>query len=483
MISRFRRISVDLLKSECGSALPMVLIFAVTGLIIVSSFLYFHLSSLKIPVHSLTAAQALFNARSGIYKGFHELTHPKDTGYVNPLIDATNPSFGKSMFDSSSADSLSDSVNIDNKLTLDGGSVMYSLYSRDSSDTAEVEMVSEGGSCVLKSTGRYKNVTMKIEAVLGSRIPVHPDTVAICYNINEWDAPGIRGTKTSRADSLADSVSPWLRTLISSNQETLSESDTGLEPPLTIQSNRDLAKIPRVVNGDLLIDGSFHSLTWKDTGTYVVVGRMDISIDVYIEGIKFVVGGEITLSGKSRMNQVSLFSQSKIFIGDDSRFSGNALALNSVAIYGNAAVENKSTIIVSGSSKTDTSSSGTQKDTKPKKIYSIEIGDKAIVDGVLVALGSPGDIKTHEGVTVTGVMIAQKEIGHLGKMAGFMSAGRFIDPETNLETPLTAGGTDTASVKSFINVVRGELEPLSTIDEYKQPFFIGKLTIVKWREF
>lgn len=424
----------------------------------------------------------MLNARSGIYKGFYDLTNPEtDSSIVLPLIDATSSDFGKSMFDNS--DTLSDSAQEKTKLTLDGGVVRYQLYKQNPADTADVEAVSEGGSCIIRSVSRYRKANAKVEATLGSRIPVRPDTVAICYNINEWDAPGIKGTKIARSDSTADTVSSWLKTLISKNQESLASSDTALEPPITIQSNRDISKIPRIVNGDLLLDGSFNTLVWKDTGTIIVIGRMDISTDVFIEGIRFIVGGEVTLSGKSRMNQASIFSQSKIFFADNSRFSGNAMALNSIAIYGNASIENKSTIIVCGSGASDTNSTAAQNGEKNKKIYSIEIGDKAIVDGVLIALGTPGDIKTHADVEITGVMIAQKEIGHLGKMAGFMGAGRFIDPEQSQEIAIDAGKSSSNPVREQKNIVRGDIEPLSTIDEYKLPFFIGKLTIVKWREY
>ena len=102
-------------------------------------------------------------------------------------------------------------------------------------------------------------------------------------------------------------------------------------------------------------------------------------------------------------------------------------------------IENKSTIIVCGSSGQVTDS--TNNPDKGKKIYGIEIGDKAVVDGILVALGSPGDIKTHPDVKITGIMIAQKSVGHLGKMAGLICAAQFVDPDArklNLTTTRNA---------------------------------------------
>lgn len=473
MILWFKKTRRNLLYSQSGSALPVVLMFAAAGLITVISFLYFHLSYARNSLGSSSTAQAFFNARSGIYKGFEELTSANaESTVVLPVINTLDPDFSKITVDPDT------SIIEEKKLTMDGGTVEYHLYSQDSLVIAKVSLIPDGGSCVLQSIGTNQKTFSKIEATLGSKIPAQPDTVAICYNISEWeDGGGVRGTKISRS-GVGDTASPWLRKMISKYQETVSMAETTaiVEPPLIIQTTMDLKKIPTIVNGDLLIDGSPNSLVWKDTGSVTVLGRMDVSNEVTIEGLKFIVAGEITLSGKARLSQVSLFSQSKIFFGDNSCFEGNAMALNSVAIYGNASIENKSTIIVCGSSVIDSTSNPD----KGKKIYSIEIGDKAVVDGIMVALGSPGDIKTHSDVKITGIMIAQKSVGHLGKMAGLICAAQFIDPDAS-QTPMGASSGTTTTVAK--NVIRGDLEPLIDIDDYKLPFFLGKLIITKWKEY
>lgn len=467
MILWLKKIRKTLIYSQTGSALPVVLMFATAGLITVMSFLFFHLSYARGPLGSPSAAQALFNARSGIYKGFEELTSSKaDSTVVLPVINTLDSTFKNSLFDD-----IDTSLIEDKKLTIDGGTVEYHLYSKDSTVISEVTLIPDGGACIIQSIGTNQKSVSKVEATLGSKIPAQPDTVAICYNASEWEGGGsIKGTKISR-DEVGDTISPWLKALVSKHQELLSSADTSaiMEPPLTIQTTMDLKKIPSVVHGDLLIDGSPNFLVWKDTGTVTVLGRMDISNEVTIEGIKFVVSGEITLSGKTRLSQASLFSKSKIFFADNSRFQGNAMALNSIAIYGNASIESKSTIIVCGSSVIDTANNPD----KGKKIYAIEIGDKAVVDGILVALGSPGDIKTQSDVKITGIIIAQKSVGHLGKMAGLICTAKFVDPDA-------AQTTDTTKRK---NIIRGDLEPLHTIDEYKLPFFLGKLIITKWKEY
>jgi hypothetical protein len=443
--------------------------FAAAGLITVISFLFFHSSYARVSFGSPSAAQALFNARSGIYKGFDELTTSKaESTVVLPVINTLDSMFNKSMFNGTDT-----SIIEEKKLTMDGGAVKYHLYSKDSLVTAEVSLIPDGGSCILQSIGTNQKSVSKIEATLGSKIPAQPDTVAVYYNKYEWEGGGsIKGTKISRSE-VGDTVSPWLKTMVSKYQETISSADTSaiMEPPLTIQTTMDLKKIPSVVHGDLLIDGSPNSLVWRDTGTIIVLGRMDISDEVTIEGMKFVVAGEVTLSGKTRLSLVSLFTQSKIFFSDNSRFQGNAMALNSVAIYGNASIENKSTVIVCGSSVIDT----TNNPDNGNKIYAIEIGDKAVFDGVLVALGSPGDIKIHPDVKITGIIIAQKSVGHLGKMAGLICTAQFVDPDA---PPVTI--TNNTVPK---NVIRGDLEPLTNIDEYKLPFFLGKLIISKWKEY
>jgi len=499
MISWLRRISPPVITSQRGSALPVVIIFAVAGLITVVLFLQFNLTTSRYSFDTRNALQANLNARSGVYIAFNELSNNDSAeNAMLPLIDARDSSFGKSLFDDENSDSVkstSTGFSGDTKLTFDGGPKRYRLYSLDTLDSADVTLISNGGSGILHSVFTDGTHTATVEATLGSRIPFRPDTVAVCYNTDDWDASGVTGTTFSSGNQ-PDSVSIWLRSMISKYQEQIVSSDTGsVEPALTIQSNRDVSKIKRVMSGDMIVDGSFNKLVWRDTGTFIILGRLDVSGEVEIEGIKLVVRGELTLNGESILNNVSLFSQSKIFFADDSKFSGNAMALNSVAIYGNAEIRNKSTIIVCGES---TASQDTERaegrDIQPdiKKIYSIEIGDKAVVDGVLIALGNPGDIKTHEGVVVSGVMIAQKEIGHLGKFRGLMTAGRFVDPDVKLEQLiLPPPATDTknkpkGTVKNPVpikNVIKGDVESLPAINDYKLPFFIGKLTIIKWREF
>lgn len=478
MILWLKKIKPPLIYSQSGSALPVVLMFAAAGLITVMSFLFFHLSSARISLGSPSSAQALFNARSGIYKGFEELTSSKaESTVVLPGINTQDPMFNKSMFDNTDT-----SMTEEKKLTIEGGAIEYHLYSKDSTVTSEVTLIPDGGACIIQSIGTSQKSVSKVEATLGSKIPAQPDTVAICYNTSEWEGGGsIKGTKISRP-GVGDTISPWLKNMVSKYQESVSSAETTavMEPPLTIQTTMDLKKIPTVVNGDLLIDGSPNTLVWKDTGTITVLGRMDVSNEVTIEGLKFVVAGEITLSGEARLTQVSLFSQSKIFFADNSRFQGNAMALNSVAIYGNASIENKSTIIVCGSSVGTSATDSTNNPDKGKKIYGIEIGDKAVVDGILVALGSPGDIKTHPDVKITGIMIAQKSVGHLGKMAGLICAAQFVDPDASQTPPVLQSGV---AVNGTKNIIRGDLEPLNTIDEYKLPFFLGKLIITKWKEY
>jgi hypothetical protein len=499
MISWLRRISPTLINSQRGSALPVVIIFAVAGLITAVLFLQFNLTSSKYSFDTLNSLQVNLNARSGVYIAFDELSkNGNDKKSILPEIDARDSSFGKSLFnddDSASATSASAAASGNIGLTFDSGSKRYRLYSLDTLDSADVTLISDGGAGILRSVFTNGKHTATIEATLGSRIPFKPDTVAVCYNKDDWDAPGVTGTTFSSGNQ-PDSVSMWLRSMISKYQEQIVSSDTGsIEPPVTIQSIRDLSKIKRVVSSDLILDGSFNKLVWRDTGTIIVLGRMDISGEVQIEGIKLVVRGEITLNGETLLNNVSLFSQSKIFFADDSKFSGNAMALNSVAIYGNAEIRNKSTILVCGESASSMDTSGKTEQvvqSDQKKIYSIEIGDKAVIDGILIALGNPGDIKTHESVKISGVMIAQKEIGHLGKFRGLMTAGRFVDPDVRKEqltmTPAKPGGkTDpknTAKIPSQIkNVIKGDAEPLNNINDYRLPFFIGKLIIAKWREF
>jgi hypothetical protein len=472
-------------NNSSGNALPLVLFFSAFGLIAVVSYLYFHYSYSRISFKEPASLQALFNARSGIYKGFMELSKGISKSDTLATINTLDSAFGKQDFGIDTTE-----ISGEEKLTLDGGTVNYSLYANDTLGECEVSLDPVGGSCLLKSIGTYKKSKHTIEVLLGTKIPALPDTVLVLNNKFEWEGKEPKGVVVNREDTTkADNT--WLQKLIDKYKTDLTATDslnTILDPPLTIQANKDFKKIPRLVNGDLLIDGSFVPLSWKDTGAYIILGNFSLSNEIKIEGIKFIVAGEIILDGKVHMKNINLFSQTKIFIGGTSRFSGNAMALQSIAIYGTASVENKSTLLVAGIS---TSSAPIQhphksnnQDTQPnsgtkenKKIYAIEIGEKATVDGVLVALGERGDVKTHPDVKISGIMIAQKSVGHFGKMLGLICAGSVIDPDAPL--PPLNSGSPTLPQK---NVMPGDLAPLASIESYSLPFFLGKLTIISWKE-
>lgn len=486
-----------------GSALTIVLFFAAIGMITVFSYLLHQMYHARPSLGSASTVQALFNARSGIYKALYLLVDSvaTDTFETISTLDST---FGASMFPG-----VPDTTARKNrKPELDGDTVIYDLFPGDSLGDCKVTLEPAGGLCMLTSTGRYRSAERMVTAMLGCRIPVLPDTVVIYRNDYPWKGNSPRGTVVIMQDSSRPNIS-WFTMLIDRYQTKITDRDSLLiDPPLVISSNHDLAKISRVVNGPLLLDGEHIDILWRDTGSVIVKGDFQTTGDVSVEGVELIVSGEVKLLDKTRVRGCNVFSSSRIFIGDQTVFEGNALALRSIAVYGRAEVRGKSSL-VTGSNR---SSSGKKSSVADSLKFSIFLSEESVIDAVCIALQTPGSIKTDPDTYITGILWAQHLVCHRGRMAGLIYAGRLVDcddpiqmatsPEeikaisTNIQyTDSTAaagsenkkdapGKSDDKNLPQpeLFNCITGDLEPLPDIMLYHLPFFIGRLSIVAWEE-
>ena len=484
--------------NQYGTAMTIVIFFAAIGMIIAFSYLFHQMSLSKISLRSPVILQAQFNARSGIYKSFYQLIDSLQTDTL-PTLSPLDSAFGSSMF-SSFTDTLPRSVD---KPTLDGTPVSYLLYTdslaTDSSNTCEVSLEPKGGELVITSTGTYRGTERTVTALLGSRIPAFPDTVILYRNTLVWDGNEPRGTIVSINDSITYN-SLWYNQIIDRYQTEITNTDTFmLDPPLIIQSRHDLDKIKPVVYGPLMIDGTHMEIPWKDTGTIVVKGDLQTTGEVSIEGLEFIVAGEVKILDESVFRNCNIFTSSRLFIGDEASFSGNALAMHSITVYGKAEVIDKSSLIT-GSSR----AAGSGKSSSDSLKFSLIIAEEASVDAVCIALDTPGSIKTDMETTVTGILWAHHLVCHRGTMSGLICARRIVDCDDpmqmitgdNMENVLTPGqpGDSTGSAKknpdnstetalnALVNRMTGSLEPLPEITSYSLPFFIGRLSILSWKE-
>ncbi len=462
------------IESIRGSSLPVVLLFSAVAMITVFTYLLNQTSLAKSALRSPSSVQALLNARSGIYKAYHKMT---DTSHSDTIIDTLKTI--------STLDSLFGSDLIEISDTTDdifgADTERINIFSSDSFGTCEIVMLPRGSFFILSSIGKFKRAERLVTAKLGSKIPALPDTVLLYYEDSPWEGTKPQGEVVLVKSPPSDSTTSLLSRMLSEYQEMLQVDDSVMfDQPLTIQSQHELDKIKDTINGHLIIDGSHYKLSLKGNRTIAVLGDIQITGEVFLNGISFLAGGEIKLFDESELRNVSLFSNSRIFIGDRASYQGDALACHSISIYGNAIVKDKSTIVVCGKSSHNSSPSGSD-----SLQYSIIIADNATVDGTCMALRTPGSIKTEHNTLITGILWARNTVCHRGRMLGLISAKRVIDcDDPGQLAPLSTAPKD-SSGGSIIqkSAVPGELAPLINISDYPMPYFTGFPSIIDWKEY
>jgi hypothetical protein len=174
---------------------------------------------------------------------------------------------------------------------------------------------------------------------------------------------------------------------------------------------------------------------------------------------------------------VELYTTARIFFGGDTRFSGNAMAKGDVEIYDNAIIENKSIIISTGGTNQKPAPPGPPGGAPPNpvnnpndiKTFSIYVRDRALVDGILIALDNLAGIKVEKEAFVKGILWAEKSrVAVTGKVHGIVKAFVLVDEQ------------DAVNVAG--NVITGTIKELPTIGEYYLPYFFGNSSLISWKE-
>ncbi len=456
-----------------GSALPVVLFFSTVAMITVLTYLLNQTSLARPVLRSPSSVQALLNARSGIYKAHFKMTDTSKNDIIDTLetISTLDSLFGSDLIE------ITDTT--DNLFGPDPEPI--AIFSNDSFGTCEVSMLTQGSFFILNSVGKFNKAQRVVTAKLGSKIPALPDTVLLYYENSPWEGNMPDGEIALLPTPPSDSTTSLLSRMLSDYQEKLLVDDSIMfDQPLTIQSQREMDKITDTINGHLLIDGSHFELSLKGDQTISVLGDIQITGEVLLDGLSLIAGGEIKLFDQCQLRNVSLFSNSRIFIGDYASYNGDALACHSISIYGNATVKDKSTIVVCGKSSA-ISSSGSD-----SLQYSIIIADNANVDATCMALRTPGSIKTEHNTVIKGILWARNTVCHRGRMQGLISALKVIDcDDPGQLAPISTAPKDSAAGGNIIqkSAVPGELSPLANISDYPMPFFTGLPSIIDWKEY
>jgi hypothetical protein len=223
-----------------------------------------------------------------------------------------------------------------------------------------------------------------------------------------------------------------------------------------------------------------------------------------VGGATFIVTGETKILDDAHFQDVTIFSAKRFIVQGKAVFSGCAITLANILVSGNAAIENKSMLVIAhgitanSSGKSDTAknnrtnvnststghasinsagnaggvSTSVSNVNKTLNVFSATFTESAIIDATIIASNNPLGIKIDNSAMVKGVLWTDGAMSLDGKASGIIYASKLVDGAQ------AVSGVSTAS----ISVIRGNVLPLQDFDRYFFPFFLGKLSIISWLE-
>lgn len=514
-----------MLLNKKGSVYYIVLLFAVVTVISASIYVTGQFNFTKSFRKDPAKLQSLLNARTGIWYGLALLDKQlsnKIAKQQEGLADTTDKSslFGEDLFDD---EKPRDSSTQDEAVQLLGSDMdtleVYPFKNDSVFGPVNIFLHHTGNFRILESTSLFKRQRRKVIVKLGSRPFFYPDTVLYLGTPGMPEGEGdVDGRIAFLQKSIDESDSlqqkrfhvdfDELRTIVNNYRQPLVAlgDSMELEEPLTVQYSDECLQIPDTVGGALFIDGSYRDVIWKEKRKVYVLEELQVTGEVRIENVTFVVAGDVKILDQAVLNSVEIFTASRLFCANESKvLASSAIACGDVEIYEEAQILEKSVIIsagLSGGNRTSpktqgdldedglpsqeqkkkqldedhpsreqdvpTQKKGTKKSRKKSKPYSLFVRDQAIVDGVLIELRELGGIKTDMETVIKGVLWSRARVCHVGRMAGVIKAFVLVD--------------QTEPMNVSRNYINGTIKRLSSIDEYFMPYYFGKSTIVSWQE-
>lgn len=479
------------LLNNRGSAFYIVLMFSIITL--ATTFIYvwgqynFSQSSLRAPAK----VQTLLNARSGIWYGLALLDQQKlskSNTTSAPDSNSLSDLFGTDLFGHEQTNEMS---NQDYTLLPGGEPLEITLFDSASYGYFTLALENFGNFRILESEGILRQQNAKVKATIGSQPFPHADTVLFLSTPGMPQGLGhVDGQIAFLSFSIDNADSSQkkrfyvdleeVESIVNGFQESLmSISDSAdRNPPLTIQYNDELQDIPDTIRGPLFIDGSSREITWKEQRTIYVLEELQLTGEVTIEEVKFIVNSDIKILDQTKLLHSEIFSAKRIFFAGESQFSGSAIANADIEIYEQAIITDKSTIISTGFSKeklkgvTEKKKQATKTKKKGKKKlvpFSLYVRDQAMVDGILIDLKKLGGISTDQETIINGIMWSRARISHNGTIHGVVHAQVLVDKNEPL--------------KVVRNTLNGFIKELETIPSYYLPYFIGTAKIIDWQEY
>lgn len=469
------------LRNNHGAALPIVLLFSVVALIVAAIYTAGQYTTAKPTLTGPASFQAMCNARSGIWKGMELLSKGLPDTLQKIKVDSmfNNHLFGRPV-----------SVPADSGFFLapDDTPMTVQPFSADSFGVCALSLSYTPCFLVLASKGTFREFNKTARAFLGGLANGSPDTV--CYLVSPGQVEGgiMEGKpvnipenttappRQEKAPGFLELHDKELYRLVSYYRAKLIEKTDTLLPksPTVVQSGDKAVDLPEVVNGPLFVNGSYGPLVWREKRRVYVFGDVQISGKAEVENVEFVVAGEVKCFDEARLRNVSVFCTRRFVIGDMASFSGNALSLKSVLVYKQGRIEDKSVVVAYGDPKAlPADPKKASRPQPPISEFSVFLSQNAYCDGVIVACGNPGGIKTDKNVVVNGILWASGSVAHQGALCGVLRARNLTDIAS-----LKAGNQPAAQK----NTMTGSVRRLPSVMQYYCPFFMGRRALARWEE-
>ncbi len=503
-----------MIRNKKGSAYYIVLLFSIVTIATASIYVIGQFNFARSFRKDPSKLQCLLNARSGIWYGLAVLDKQLSSEVKQQKEGAgdttvSNDLFGEDMFSDDNLEFGSDTgEDLANNMLLESNGDTVEIYPFDNKyGSFKLFMHQTGNFRILESTSLFRNNRRKVVVTIGSQPFLSPDTVLF---LNTPGMPEGEGSVDGRVAFLASAidesdslqrkrfhvdlnelssiVDEYKTPLLSLNDSIVSNA------PVTVQYDEDFSDISDSISGPLFIDGSYRDIHYKSDRTIIVLEELQITGDVKIEGVTFIVAGDVKILDNTKLKNVNIFTSKRIFFAGQSIFiSGSVLACGDVEIYEEAQILEKSIIISTGSASSKSQESGQKKgpqesgglkkpnkapktkpgstkksNSKKLKLFSLYVRDQAIVDGILIDLRELGGIKTDMETIVSGVLWSKARICHRGRMKGVVKAFVLVD--------------DVEPANISRNYIIGSIKRLSSIDEYYMPYYFGESKIVEWIE-
>jgi hypothetical protein len=452
-VSRFV-IKTRVKLNSTGATILPVIVLSSAILILLTTLLRSYTSSNSRFVRQVDRIVALSNARNGIYASLIVRNAPT----IEKPID---------VFDTTEfMDSTTDEFLFSPGEKLGGAVVIFgsNLFTQS-----------------LRSTGYKDRDTSVITAEIGSRYKLTDTTLLLCRTT----PPQLSGNLSGEVLLLANDSLPEALPLNLDGLSKVKEIFDSLfirgdsldeSPPLVINYSDQLNAASDTINSPLFFDagGGFLDINAKGR-EFFILGDFQITGEVTVTGGEFIVGGEFRLNDKSKFIGSTIICKERVFIADESSFSGKIVAGDIIEIYGNSSVKEKTLLIAFEKNlKAPKQTTPVDKDVSaPTKMFGINIRDFATVDGSLVALGKKGGIRTFVDTKSSGILWSRSRVVHGGEHSGLIRAVTLGNE---------SGNSSNSGEKAILDAMSGSLEISDERVSYELPWFIGVEELIEWGE-